>query len=497
MGSRAENRTILIVTSQPLPAEDRPTTGGALRAWALGQALKGCGFTVHYSVPFDESSENSEHREYAHQVSDLGAIIASVAPDVVLFCNWGLAVEAAECAMPTVIDMNGSLILENHFRGRRRQLDDCLAKIEAIGKADYLLAGSAEQRDYLLGWCLMAGISPEKIRIGVVPFSLSPDCPAATPAQPGEFVMAGYAWPWLRSEERLRQLCRVLEESQKGHLDIYCGKSPYVDNFQHENSAKDEGGEDLRELSPRLTLHAPVSFPVLGEKLARGGVAVDLWAVNAERELAVSSRVIAYLWAGLPVLTNSGTVLGRLIERYQAGWIVDPLDDDALARIVGEILALDPTMLARYRENSRRLFLDHFCWAKTITPLAEFCSDPQLNRSDATLPARYLYYRHLAENLERHVDDRQKKLQHVAGELEARAGEVTGLSRQVERLARENERLWRVHRRPQGLAVMQNPAGLWRSMRRLVIGVPVLFYLTGLTLAGHCLHLLQMRMNRR
>jgi len=168
-----------------------------------------------------------------------------------------------------------------------------------------------------------------------------------------------------------------------------------------------------------------------------------------------------------------------------------------LSQTVRNILALDAKTLARYRENSRRLFRDHFSWEKTVIPLADFCMAPSLNRSEGTLPAQYLYYRHLAENLERHVDDRQKKLQHVAGELEMRNREVAELKLQKTRLDRENERLWRIHRRPQGLAVVSQPTGIWRAMRRLVIGVPVLSYLACLTLAGHCLHVLQMRMSRR
>lgn len=497
MSKTVKQKTILIVTSQALPSPDQPTTGGALRAWALGQALGESGFTVCYSVPSANCPEESDFHELAHQVSDLGTIIEKAAPNIVIFCNWGLAVEAVECEVPTVIDMNGSLILENHYRGRNRQLDDCLAKIEAISKADFLLAGSSEQREYLLAWCLMAGISPENIRIGVVPFSLSPDCPEIAEAKPGEFIMAGYAWPWLRSEERLQLLCRELEESEQGHLHVYCGRSPYVDNYQHENSAAEERGEELRELSSRLTLHEPVSFSALADKLAESGVAVDLWAVNTERELAVSSRVIAYLWAGLPVLTNSVGVLGRLISQYRAGWTVEPDDDTALRRTVREILALDAETLMEYRKNSRNLFRDHFSWEKSIVPLADFCLDPQLNRSDGTLPARYLYYRHLAENLERHVDDRQKKLQHVAGELEARNREVVTLSALKAMVAEENERRWQMERRPQGSYALHQTSGLWRNVRRMVIGVPVLCYLTALTLGGHCLHLLQMRMARR
>ena len=234
---------VLIVTCQALHHSDRPSSGGKLRAYSLGEALKERGQQVLYSVPRSSLRETAAGQEdlsrYCHEVVDIKDIIEEVHPNTVIFGNWGLADQAAECNVPTVVDINGSLIIENYFRKEQGVLDDALGKLRALAKVDLILAGSNAQKMYLTAWCLMAGISPKNLPIVVVPFSLSPNLPVPQHANELKFVMAGYNWPWLDGHQTIEVIGRALGKRGEGHLSIYTDSPPYSDVLRKVYSSSD------------------------------------------------------------------------------------------------------------------------------------------------------------------------------------------------------------------------------------------------------------------
>ena len=78
-------------------------SGGGLRAWGLGEALKTKGHEVIYSVPQKLiKSENvpSELSRFAFEPENLRKIIRKVVPDVILFEQWGIATYLEETKIP-------------------------------------------------------------------------------------------------------------------------------------------------------------------------------------------------------------------------------------------------------------------------------------------------------------------------------------------------------------------------------------------------------------
>jgi len=55
-----------------------------------------------------------------------------------------------------------------------------------------------------------------------------------------------------------------------------------------------------------------------------------------EREL-FTTRTVEYLWCGLPVIYNNYAEITDYIREYNAGWIVDPQDREAIATVLNEI----------------------------------------------------------------------------------------------------------------------------------------------------------------
>ncbi len=447
-----KQKKILYFTCQPLYTPGSPATGGGLRAYGIGQALNDLGHEVIFSEPAylaggaQDCSGNSES-DYCHNVENIPNIISKVKPDVVILGNWGIADRAADIDVPTVVDINGSLILENYYREHAALFEDMLAKIRALGKMDLILAGSDKQKMYLLGWCLMAGIKPESIRIEVLPFSLPPSLPIPEPPNEPVLVMAGYQWPWLDGQEAVETVSSELDKLQTGVLKIYTSGPQYFDVFSGENSiGKEQGFMDVSSM-PRVELCEPVSFDDLTEVLSNSTVALDVWEDNLERELAVPTRAVVYLWSGLPIISNKGGGLGEWIEMYGAGWTVDPSDKEALAGLVRDIIG-NPGLLERPRAGAQHLVREHFVWDRTIGVLGQFCESTWRNRNISPIVER--------------LDD----LEATVSGLEI---DKTELEKYIDEFHRQ-------------MGQLSLPGLLWNRTRRFVLGIPVLAYL--LLIAG-------------
>jgi glycosyltransferase involved in cell wall biosynthesis len=96
---------------------------------------------------------------------------------------------------------------------------------------------------------------------------------------------------------------------------------------------------------------------------------------NPERELAFTTRTVEYMWCGLPVVYQNYSALAPYIERYRAGWLVNPDDRDRIKQVVERILS-HPEEIEEKGRNAQELVRQEFNWNKTIEPLAGFCERP-------------------------------------------------------------------------------------------------------------------------
>jgi hypothetical protein len=97
---------------------------------------------------------------------------------------------------------------------------------------------------------------------------------------------------------------------------------------------------------------------------------------HLETRLSFRTRMLDYLWAGLPIVCTSGDVFASLVAERRLGLVVPPGDVDALERAI-ERLIDDPEERARCRMR----LLDtakEFRWSEVVAPLARFCDAPHL-----------------------------------------------------------------------------------------------------------------------
>jgi glycosyltransferase involved in cell wall biosynthesis len=97
---------------------------------------------------------------------------------------------------------------------------------------------------------------------------------------------------------------------------------------------------------------------------------------RAETRYSFRTRILDYLWAGLPIIASDGDGFADLIKENRLGWIVPPGDVTALAGAIEE-MASDPG--ARKAMSLRVAALaQEFTWPRVAKPLLAFCDDPRL-----------------------------------------------------------------------------------------------------------------------
>jgi glycosyltransferase involved in cell wall biosynthesis len=107
--------------------------------------------------------------------------------------------------------------------------------------------------------------------------------------------------------------------------------------------------------------------------LVDADVGVSLHHQHVETTFAYRTRILDYLWAGLPVLCSAGDELAELVRAEELGEVVPPGDLDALVDAIGRLR--DPARRAacggraQVAGAARR-------WDSVAGPLVEYCADP-------------------------------------------------------------------------------------------------------------------------
>jgi glycosyltransferase involved in cell wall biosynthesis len=381
---------VLIVTTEPVPLPGFPTTGAGLRAWGLAEGLRLRGFDAEIAMPRDAVSgvdpqSRAKAEPFLFDRDNLTAHVLGRRPDVLVMQHWGLMDRLGrDVRCPLAIDLHGPHLLERAFWGSASPERDLEQKIAALARADYLTCAGGFQRRYFLSFALQAGFDVrDSALLGVIPFSVSPDVSSAEEHDASAFFFGGMLLPWQDPSLAVETLLDTLDSRGKGRIAFIAGRHPAGDVSR---GRFDDLLKRLRA-SARVDLRGSTSHDEFMAVLRRCGVALDLMARNAERELAFTSRTVVYLSQGLPVIYNDYSELSGLIAEYKAGWCLDPADAEGLRGVLTAILD-DPAEVARRGVNALRLVRERLTWDRTIEPLAAWCANPAVREGkDRFTPA--------------------------------------------------------------------------------------------------------------
>lgn len=265
---------------------------------------------------------------------------------------------------------------------------------EQLLAADIFLCANERQRDFVLGWLSALGRvgikEYEKDQsfehlVRVAPFGLSPQPPLAgqrslrgvLPGVGAEDVVAiwgGGIWDWLDPQTVIRGAAAVGDE----HLKLV-----FIGSGDPNNSNRPmDAGRECRALAEQLHvldrsvffLDRWIAFEERSSYLCDADIGVSAHAKTIEARYAFRTRVLDYIWAGLPMIVSQGDFFSEWIERHDVGLTVPPGDPgawtSAFRRLIEHRDALDAM-----RKRLAALAPD-WHWQRVAQPLVDYCNAP-------------------------------------------------------------------------------------------------------------------------
>jgi glycosyltransferase involved in cell wall biosynthesis len=141
--------------------------------------------------------------------------------------------------------------------------------------------------------------------------------------------------------------------------------------------------DEVRALSTELGLTGShvffndswVEYDHRADYLLDADIGVSTHLGHVETAYSFRTRILDYLWTGLPIVATGGDAFGALIEGADLGAAVPPGDEAALEGALHHLLS-DDAALARCRANVARV-APEFQWEAALLPLVEFCRHPR------------------------------------------------------------------------------------------------------------------------
>jgi glycosyltransferase involved in cell wall biosynthesis len=107
--------------------------------------------------------------------------------------------------------------------------------------------------------------------------------------------------------------------------------------------------------------------------LLESDVALTLHYDTLETRLAFRSRVLDYIWAGLPIVATYGDAISELVAEYGIGIMVDYKDVNGVAAAILQLLETPHEDFEERFEKARQ----ELTWERAARPLVEFCRHPR------------------------------------------------------------------------------------------------------------------------
>jgi glycosyltransferase involved in cell wall biosynthesis len=399
---------VLLISADNVEAK---MAGPGIRYWEMAKALVAHGLDVTLAVPnraqisapgLSVCTHGFEQRRIQNALDDCDVYVLQ---GYVLFYMPGLR----KVNKPMIVDLYCPINLENlesnaladiaeRHRISERDLSILGTQLRA---GDYFVCASERQRDFWLGMLTAFNrVNPRtysrdrslRALIDLVPFGL----PSAAPAHsrnvlkgtwPGighddkVLLWGGGVWEWFDPLTLVRAVSIVVKTHPEAKL-FFMGKGhPTAElNDALPMTVYDQSVQLSRELGlhDRHVLYNEgwVPYDERANYLLEADVGVSTHHEYVENQFSFRTRLLDYVWAGLPMIVSGGdSASEELVRPYRLGTVVPPGDVGALARAITDMLEISDL-----RETYRSRFdhvREHLTWERAVEPLAAFCRRPQ------------------------------------------------------------------------------------------------------------------------
>lgn len=395
-------QNILIITDDVLGPR---MAGPAIRAWNIAEVL-----SEHHDVRL-ASTRKAEASSPKFAVCDgSGSMLPGLTEgmDVILLQGFTLRGHPwlAHTGAHLVMDMYDPVHLEA-LEGsqdaptaqRNHELTGALETLRGqFDSGDFFLCASERQRDLWLGYLSAVGRvnlatygqdSTLRKLIDLAPFGIDPTPPLADGASgaikgvidgigPDDTVLlwAGGVYNWFDPVTLIEAVGDLARELPTLRLLFMGTKHPALDDL---STAVLRQGIDRAEELGLLGKHVFfregwVPYAERGRYLADADIGVSTHVLHVETAFSFRTRMLDYLWAGLPIVCTEGDEFARIVEREGLGRVVGEGDREGWVQALREVLT-DRAELARCQQAVAQT-ADRFRWSKTLAPLVVYCASP-------------------------------------------------------------------------------------------------------------------------
>lgn len=340
--------------------------------------------------------------KYVHSVKELSLFFKTF--DVVIVQGLALIEYPIlkKINVPLVIDLYDPFILENLANEAgdgewawEQYCGDLDILREQLLVGDFFICASEKQKDFWIGMLsALLRINPMTYKedptcnklIGVVPFGLPQEQPIKT-SQVVKGIVEGIEkddrlilwwgglWNWLDP----LTLVRAMEIIVKKKNDIKCliigTKHPDPEFIPHEIVKKviDESTR-LGLTNKYIFFKEWVRYEERQNYLLEADIGISLHYNNLETRFSFRTRILDYLWCGLPMIVTKGDVLSDIVASRNLGLITTPENPEELASNI--LMALSNTDI--YKKNIQ-LIKSEYNWDVVIEDLYHFCCNPRIS----------------------------------------------------------------------------------------------------------------------
>lgn len=303
-----------------------------------------------------------------------------------------------------VVDLYDPLHLELLEQSVNMQMSTRIPKLFAvtstlnvqIDHADLLLCASPKQRDFWLGQMAARGrINPLTYDadselnslLKIVPFGLDETPPkkersAIKGVIPGikeddqVLLWGGGLYNWFDPITLIHAMHKVQSTFPKARL-FFMGSghpNPNVPNMAIAGEAS-QLAEDLGLLNKTVFFNDEwVAYEDRAQYLLDADLGVSTHRLHLETEFSFRTRILDYLWAGLPMIVSEGDSFAELVEEHHLGATVKEGAVEDLADAITQLLS-DRDRLAETSANVREA-AKQFEWPTALAPLLAYVTHP-------------------------------------------------------------------------------------------------------------------------
>ncbi|WP_037331541.1 glycosyltransferase [Saccharopolyspora rectivirgula] len=397
-------RRIAVITGDALTER---MAGPAIRAWHMSEVLSAEHEVRLVSVNSRVSPPESAFPVFAARPRDLQSHVDWA--DVVILQGHVLemvpALQEEDSRKIVVCDVYDPMHLELLEQGRdtddEQRAKDLVGVTKVLNnqlaRGDFFLCASERQRHFWLGHLAALGrLSPGlydndptvRSLLATVPFGL----PSAEPRRTGPGIKgvrdgigpddkvvlwAGGVYSWFDPLTLLHAVHQLAEQHHDVRLFFLGMKHPNPDVPEMGMAGRTRALARQLGLTDKFVFFNETWVPYHERQnyLLDADCGVTTHFEHVETTFAFRTRVLDYLWAGLPVVTTDGDAFADLVRHERIGVVVPPEDPGALAAALEKVL-FDAEFAAECRERIAPL-RERYRWESVLAPLTEFCRNPR------------------------------------------------------------------------------------------------------------------------